>query len=306
MKNIACFDIGGTFIKYGVVSETGEILQKGKFASPKTDCKNTIPGELIKKIKEMQEEYKIHAVGISTPGNVDSKKGEIIFASDNLPGYTGAKLSESIKNATDLDCYVENDVNAAALGELWLGAGRGKDTFVCIALGTGIGGAIIINKKLYKGIGQGAGEIGHTVIDIHGEKCNCGGNGCYERYGSTSALIRKYARLANIDVSEINGEEIINRVKQGEGLAVKVYEEFINNVAIGIVNLVHLLDPGTVIIGGGISAQGKPFFDKINSRFKELVMPSYSNYTNIVQAELENDAGIIGAAYNALCMENEQ
>ncbi|MBL4936166.1 ROK family protein [Clostridium sp. YIM B02515] len=304
MKNIACFDIGGTFIKYGVVNETGKILYKGKFESPKTDCKNTIPRDLIKKIKEMQEKYEIHAVGISTPGNVDSKNGEIIFASDNLPGYTGAKLSESIKNETNLDCYVENDVNAAALGELWLGAGRGKDTFVCIALGTGIGGAIIINNKIYKGIGQGAGEIGHTTIDIHGEKCACGGTGCYERYGSTSALIRNYAALANINVSEINGEEIIDRVKKGESLAVKVYEKFINNVAIGIVNLVHLLDPGIVIIGGGISAQGKPFFDKISSRFKEMVMPSYSNYTKIVQAELRNDAGIIGAAYNALNNEN--
>lgn len=303
MRNIACFDIGGTFIKYGMVSEEGKILHKGKFESPKMDCKNTIPSKLIEKIKEMQEKYEIYAVGISTPGNVDSKKGEVIFASDNLPGYTGAKLSEKIKSETNLNCYVENDVNAAALGELWLGAGRGKDTFVCIALGTGIGGAIVINSKVYKGIGQGAGEIGHTTIDIHGEKCACGGIGCYERYGSTSSLIRNYARLANIDVSEINGEEIINRVKQGESLAVKVYEEFINNVAIGIVNLVHLLDPGTVIIGGGISAQGKPFFDKVNIRFKELVMPSYRSYTKIVQAELENDAGIIGAAYNVLCSE---
>jgi glucokinase len=304
MGNIACFDIGGTFIKYGVVSREGKILSKDKFASPKVDCRNTIPRELIKKIKEMQEEYEIDAVGISTAGNVDSKKGEIIFASDNLPGYTGTKLSENIKNEINLDCFVENDVNSAALGELWMGAGRGKDSFVCIALGSGIGGAIIINNKLYKGIGQGAGEIGHTIIDIHGERCACGGTGCLERYGSTSAFIRNYARLANVDVSGINGEEVIDKVKQGENLAISVYEDFIKSVAIGVVNLVHTLDPGTIVIGGGISALGMPFFEKINSRFRELVMPSYSSYTKIIQAELENDAGIIGACYNVLINEN--
>jgi Transcriptional regulator/sugar kinase len=299
-----CFDIGGTFIKYGVVDEEGKILNKGKFDAPKTDCKNTIPSELIRKIKKIQMEYEIYAVGICTPGNVDSKKGEIIFSSDNLPGYTGAKLSEKIKRETNLDCYVENDVNAAALGELWLGAGRGKDTLVCITLGTGIGGAIIINNKIYRGVGHGAGEIGHATIDIHGEKCACGGIGCYERYGATSSLIRNYARLANIDVSEADGEKIIELVNQGDSLAIKVYEEFIDNVVIGIVNIVHFLDPGMVIIGGGISDQGKHFFDKINCRFKEMVMPSYRNYTKIIQAELKNDAGIIGAAYNVLNNEN--
>lgn len=302
MKNIAAFDVGGTFIKYGVVDENGEILFKDKFKSPRQDCKNTVPYEIIEKIKELQKEYEIYAVGISTTGKVDSKNGEIVFASDNLPGYTGAKLSEEIKNKTGLNCIVENDVNAVALGELWKGAGKGRDTFICIALGTGIGGAIVINKKLYKGIGEGAGEIGHAVIERKGEKCQCGGEGCYERYGSTSALIRSYSKAANVDIESLSGEIIMNKITAGESLAISVYDEFLNSVVTGLANLTHILDPGLIIIGGGISSQGEPFFQEINRRFKNKVMPSYAEYTEIIQAQLENDAGIIGAAYSATHM----
>lgn len=304
MVNIASFDIGGTFIKYGIINENGEILFKSKFKSPKQDCKNTIPNELIVKIRELQNKFIIHSVGISTTGKIDSKKGEIVFASNNLPGYTGAKLSETIKRETGLNCFVENDVNAVALGELWKGAGKGKENFFCMALGTGIGGAIIINNKLYKGIGEGAGEVGHTVIELNGEKCGCGGYGCCERYASTSALIRRYADKAGINEQDIDGETLINKVKAGEALAINVYNDFLDTVAICLVNITHFLDPGLIIVGGGISAQGKPFFDEVSKRFKEKVMPSYAEYTEIAQAKLENDAGIIGAAYNALVLQN--
>lgn len=160
MGNIACFDVGGTFVKCGVVNELGKMILKDKFKSTTEDWKITLPKLIIKKIHEFEKEYVLEAVGISTTGNVDTKKGEIIFASENTPGYTGARLSETIKNETGLNCFVENDVNAVALGELWQGAGKDLDTFVCVALGTGIGGAIVINKKLYKGVGEGAGLLG--------------------------------------------------------------------------------------------------------------------------------------------------
>lgn len=297
MKNIACFDIGGTYIKYGVVQETGEILYKDKFKTPKNDCRNTVPYELANKIRELEENYTIDVVGISTTGKINSNKGEVIFSSENMPGYTGAKLSESLKKETGLDCYVENDVNAIALGELWQGAGRGKDNFCCIALGTGIGGAIVINRKLYKGFGEGAGEVGHMIINVNGEHCNCGNDGCYERYGSTSALIRNYAKIKN---NTLSGEEIMEHVKKGDSEAIKVYDDLLNNIVVGLVNVTHILDPGLIIIGGGISAQGKLFFDEINRKFLEKVMPSYGEYTKIVSAELENHAGLLGAGYVAM------
>lgn len=300
MPNIACFDVGGTFIKCGIVNEQGEIKVKDKFKSPTDDWKNTLPGLIIRQIDEFKKQYELESVGISTTGTVDTKKGTIIFASDNTPGYTGTNLSETIKKKTGLNCFVENDVNAVALGELWRGAGKDLDMFVCVALGTGIGGAIIINKKLYKGMREGAGELGHMVINRYGEKCKCGSAGCYERYGATSALVRNYAEIKNLRVEDVSGDHIIKKVKEGDLVAIKVYDDFLNAVVTGLVNITHILDPGIIIVGGGISAQGKTLFNEINKRFKQAVMPSYGEYTRIVQAKLENDAGLLGACYAAL------
>lgn len=303
MKNIACFDVGGTFIKYAVINSAGEILFKDKFVSPKENCKDTIPQIIIEKTKELQNNFKIDAMGISTAGQVDSAKGEIVFASGNLPGYTGAKLSEVIGKELNINVYVENDVNAAALGELWKGAAEGKDNFVCITLGTGVGGAIVIDRKLYKGIGGGAGELGHMITIEDGDKCNCGCVGCYERYASTSAFVRAYIREANLneeDAKEVSGETIMQKVHAGEELACKVYDKFLNHVVTGLVSITHILDPGVIVVGGGISAQGEEFFKELNLRFKNIAMKSYAEHTDIVQAKLQNDAGIYGACYIAL------
>lgn len=303
MRSIACFDIGGTFIKYALIDEEGHILFKDKFPSPRENCKETIPRVLIEKIKELKERYKLHAVGISTAGQVDSEKGEIIFATDNLPGYTGAKLSENILKGTGLIAKVENDVNAAALGEMWKGSGKDLDTFFCMTLGTGIGGAIIINRKLYKGVGKSAGEVGHIVINEGGELCTCGGQGCYERYASTSALIREYIKRTKelgLSPKHIDGEAFMKKVHEGEALAKEVYGEFINHIVTGIATITHLLDPGIIIVGGGISAQGDEFFKDLNEKLKNRVMKSYGKYTKIIPAELQNDAGIYGACFIAL------
>lgn len=194
MKNFSCFDIGGTFIKYGIVREDGVILTNGKFKTPNSNCCINIPKILIEYINKIRKSYSIESVGISTAGQVDSIKGEIIYATDNLPNYTGTKLSKIIENETGLKCSVENDVNAAALGEMWKGAGVNKKNFVCITLGTGIGGALIIGGRLYRGTSGIAGEIGHIIINEGGEKCTCGGRGCFERYASTSTLVRNYKK----------------------------------------------------------------------------------------------------------------
>ncbi len=303
MKNIACFDVGGTFIKYALINSEGEIILKDKYPSPRENCKVNIPKTMVEKVKEMQESYEIHGVGISTAGQVDSEKGEIVFATENLPGYTGAKLAEYINKELGLKAFVENDVNAAALGEMWKGAAQGKKSFVCITLGTGIGGAIVADGKLFKGISGSAGEVGHMIVNERGEKCNCGMEGCYERYASTSALIRQYeaaCKEEGIEYSDINGEKIMELVHKGDVLANKVYEEFLYHVVTGLVSITHILDPGTIVIGGGISAQGESFFQAINKRFKERAMKSYSDHTEIIQAVLKNDAGIYGAAYFAL------
>ncbi|MGF7060899.1 ROK family protein [Brassicibacter mesophilus] len=300
MRNIACFDVGGTFVKYGLLKENGNIIFKSKFPSPTENCKKNIPFKIVEQIERMSNKYSIDSVGISTTGKVDSKNGEIIFSSDNLPDYTGAKLSRDIEKLTGLDCSVENDVNAAALGESWKGAGKNVDTFVCITFGTGIGGAIIMDGELYKGIKNGAGEIGHMIINEGGERCSCGGSGCYERYASTAALVRQYESLAKLPRGSVNGKIIFDKVKNGDELALDIYNKFLSHIVTGLVNITHLLDPGLIVVGGGISEVGSPFFRRLNEMFAKKVMPSYGEHTEIVQADLGNDAGLVGACYIAL------
>lgn len=299
MVNTACFDVGGTFIKYGVVQSDGRVVFKDKIPSPDNQCKEKIPEILIERTLQLRKDYGISSVGVSTAGQVDSEKGLILFASENLPDYTGTRLSYEIKRGTGMECYVENDVNAAALGELWMGAGAGADDFLCLTLGTGIGGAIIINRKLYKGIKGSAGEFGHIIINEDGRECNCGMKGCYERYASTAALIRTYAQAIGKSAKDISGEMIIEKVKSNDTIAKKVYNEFLDHVVTGLVNITHIFDTGLIIIGGGISSQGDQFFEEINKRFQKKAMPSYSEHTRIVQAKLVNDAGLIGACYIA-------
>ncbi|WP_432663473.1 ROK family protein [Wukongibacter baidiensis] len=300
MKSVACFDVGGTFIKCGVVDERGEILLKSKIKTPKENCKDTIPKIMVEKINEFSKKYQIKSVGISTAGKVDSEKGEIVFSSDNLPGYTGAKLSEKIKKQTGLDCFVENDVNAAALAESWMGAAKGLKTFFCLTLGTGVGGAIVINGELYKGVMGGSGEIGHMIINEQGESCSCGSKGCFERYSATSALIRGYSRISGIPKEDITGREVFDRIMSCDKLAIKSYKEFLDHLVTGLVNITHIFDPGLIVVGGGISDQGEPFFKDLNELFKRRVMPSYGEYTRVVKAELGNDAGLLGACYVAI------
>lgn len=297
MKNIACFDIGGTFIKYAIINSNGEIILKNKIPTPDNDCKNTIPNLIIQRTKLMREDYEIHGIGISTAGIVDPESGLITLA-PNLQGYDGANMIEDIQTGTGLKVAIENDVNAAAIGEMWKGSAKGRNTFVCITIGTGVGSGIVINGKVIKGANGAAGELGHIIINEDGEKCNCGKIGCYERYASTSAFIRNY--LQGVKDESITGEEIMNRVDRGEPWAIEVYNKFLDNITTGIVSLVHLLDPGLIVIGGGISAQGERFFKEIRNRFSERALSIYTKNTQIVQAELINDAGIYGAAYLAL------
>ncbi|MBL4937147.1 ROK family protein [Clostridium sp. YIM B02515] len=302
IKNVLCFDIGGTFIKYGVVTEGGRILYKDKTATPRAKCRINIPIKLSEITNVLKDKFNLEFVGICTAGQVDIDKGEVIAGGVNFEDYSGAKLSEDIYKSTGLKAFVENDVNAAALGELWMGGGKEIDSFVCITLGTGIGGAIVIDRKLYRGFGGYAGEVGHMTINLKGEECNCGFIGCFERYASTSALVKKYIEASGVSNSQkeelkTNGEEVMKKVKEGDAAACTVYREYLAALVAGLVNLTHILDPGCILIGGGISAQGDLFFEEVNRLFQEKVMKPYGSYTRIIKADLDNDAGLLGAAY---------
>lgn len=302
------FDIGGTFIKYAIIDNKGMIYKKDKINTPSYPAKETIPNTLIDIFNKLKSEFNIDCIGVSTAGQVDVDKCEIKYATNSIPGYIGTNFRECIRKRFNIPVFADNDVNSAAIGEMWLGNGRGVKNFLCMTLGTGVGGAIIIDNKLHRGNNYSAGEIGHFIIFPNGYKCSCGLNGCYERYASTSALIRIYKEELiknNLPCNDTyTGEYIVDLYYKGDSIASLVYDKFLDYISYGISNLIRILDIGLVLIGGGISEQGDPFFSEINKRFKKYVIDVYKDGTIIKQAALKNDAGVIGAAYNSFLYIN--
>ncbi|HBM14967.1 MAG TPA: ROK family protein [Lentisphaeria bacterium] len=293
--NFLSFDIGGTSIKYGVVDSKGLIIQKDSVKTPGADCKNAIPEIIINIFQELSREYKIEAIGISTAGLIDSEKG-IVTLSANLPGYTGCKLKEKIEAKTGVQVFVENDANCAALGEMWKGAAKNNKFIIFLTLGTGVGGACILNGKLYKGFHGFAGEFARVSAAsgiLEGKQRD---EVIYDKTASTSSLVNRYKKLTD---QSIDGLELMTRVKAKEESALIVYDDFINSLCNGLDTIVSLFDPEVVVIGGGISAQGDFFFSHLNKVFQVYIPKGYEDVI-IKKALLENDAGIFGAAYVCL------
>ncbi|MEH7481285.1 ROK family protein [Neobacillus drentensis] len=302
MSNIVCFDIGGTFIKYGLLSNEGHLLLKDKVATPKSNIQHLLPELLCEKVKDFQKNYPISGIGISSCGLVDHEKGEILF-SNNIQGYSGMKLSEILSHKLELPVSVENDVKSACLGEMWKGAIQGKRNVVFLTLGTGIGSTIIIDGKIVSGSMKLAGELGHTVIEMDGRPCNCGRKGCYERYAATSALVIDYIKEKKKNgevVERISGEEIMLLALNQDPTALIVYKRFIHYISAGLANITHLLNPEAIIIGGGIADQAEQFIQDINNELKKEIMDIYDKGSIVYSAALGNDAGLYGSGYIVL------
>ena len=284
---IIALDIGGTAIKVGLFNAQQELLHfhvhphDGRLGGT----------SLIQKVSKIIEGYSdFRAICISTSGQVDSETGTIIFANDNIPGYTNTNLKQLFAQQFHVPVYVENDVNCAALGENYFGAGKAYDDFICVTYGTGIGGAIILQNTLYKGANGVAGEFGHLLTHYDGLPCNCGRKGCYESYASTTALIKAAMQL---DPSYYNGFKVFELYEKKQANIVSLVNHWINEIAIGLISIIHIFNPPAIVIGGGIMEQ-QLLVDCVASRVNELIMKSFSS-VKIVKAELGNKAGIYGA-----------
>lgn len=285
---ILSFDIGGTAIKYGILNENGEILELRETTTEANQGGRAVMDKVLSIINEYKD---LDRIAISTAGQVNNNSGEIIFASKNIPGWLGMKVKEEIETRYNIKTFVENDVNSAALGEAYLGAGRGYDKFLCLAYGTGVGGAIIYNNAIYRDLGYSSGEFGHMVTHAEGEICNCGLKGCYERYASTSALVRSIKRELNLQ-EDINGRLILNRAKEGDSSYIAAVNRWLDEVLIGLVNLIHIFNPKLIILGGGIMEDSYAL-DYINSNINERILPSFHG-VKIKGAELGNKAALVG------------
>lgn len=291
MKNIG-IDIGGTFIKAAVVQEDGTLSEPVKEPTPKSGAE--LPEFVCGMIEKILHEggiplEEIGSIGIGAPGICDSKKGVIVNC-PNIPFCENIPICEHVKERIGVKTYLDNDANCAALGE-YMAQGSGCDGFVFITLGTGVGGGIILNGKLLRGVNSAAGEIGHMVIQQDGEECNCGRRGCWERYASVSALVRQ-AKAAGM-TGEVSGRSVFEEREKGSKTACAVVDRWLRYVAEGICDTVNIFQPDIIVIGGGISREGDIILKPIEEYVRKNSM--IGEKTKIMISSFFNAAGVIGA-----------
>ena len=296
MMYYICIDIGGTSIKYGVLSDEGEIFIDGTVSTKVTEKENFILSDVKKLVRNILDEYRnyeIKGICVSTAGVVNPEKGEIAYAGPTIPKYTGTKIKEELEKEFLISCEVENDVNCAGLGEYWKGAGKGSKSMVCLTIGTGIGGSVILDGKLLNGIGYTAGEIGY--MDVNGSYIQ---NIASSRYLVEKVQKEKVEKEGITDA--ITGVDIFELAKKGDEICIAGINEIISNLAVGVRNIIYLLNPEVIVIGGGITAQKEYLEEKIRKEVNDGMISDMFRKTRIELAQQGNQAGLLGALYNFL------
>ncbi|GAA0593537.1 ROK family protein [Virgibacillus siamensis] len=290
---IAVFDIGGTSIKYGIVNNKGEIFHSDSIATEAQHGGEAVINKLLKKCDELREHYTVDGVSISSAGQIDNVNGRVVFATDNIPHFSGLPIQGMVHHHTNLPVKVENDVNCTALGEYWKGAAKGADDFLCVTIGTGIGGALFLDGKLYTGHNYSAGEIGHINLYPHGKACTCGNDGCFEKYASSSALEEMIVSRLGYSLEL---RKFFEMLSFGDVRCSEIFARWIDDLTTGLQSLVHIFNPELIVIGGGISAQGQFLLQAIDSALKTKLMPNHRKSLTVKLAQNENKANLLGAA----------
>lgn len=300
-------DIGGTKIAAGVVDEDGAILETVKVPTPPTP--EGVVDAIAAAVRDVSTQHTVEAVGIGAAGYVDDKRATVLFA-PNI-NWRHEPLKDKVEQRVGLPVVVENDANAAAWGEYRFGAGQGHDDVICITLGTGLGGGIIIGNKLRRGRFGVAGEFGHIRMVPDGLLCGCGSQGCWEQYASGRALVR-YAKQRAVAQPEnaalllslgdgtpdgIEGQHISAAARGGDKVAVDSFRELARWAGAGLADLASLFDPSAFIVGGGVSDEGELVLEPIRKSFRRwLVGGQYRPHAQVLAAQLGGKAGLVGAA----------
>ena len=299
-------DVGGTNLVAAKVNESGDILNKVSIPVNRTASAEVLCETLIDLAQQAANGENIDAVGVGFPGLVDNASGTVL-QTPNMP-FRNTPFRTIFQEKWNVPVYLGNDANCAAIGEYWAGAAKGRETAMMITLGTGIGGGLVIGGKLYAGFAGGGMEVGHMVIDPTGPTCGCGRKGCFEQFASATALIRdakeqmknhKGSRLWNAccgRIEDLQGIHVFQAADSGDPTAQKVLDTFIDHLAIGLANLINILQPEAICLGGGISnAQDDLFLDPLRVQVKKYIFDKNAPLT-LERAKLGNDAGLVGAA----------
>ena len=304
-------DVGGTTAKAGVVDEEGKILAKSVCKTGKERAFEDIAADMAELCRRVVRESghemaDIAAVGVGIPGEQDPKSGLVAFC-NNL-GWVNVPLMQRLREALGLSVYVDNDANVAALAESAFGASRDVKSSILVTLGTGVGGGIVENRRVRTGAHGVGGEIGHMVVVVDGEKCNCGHRGCWEKYASATAIIRMgralmeekpdcaLARQLGGDAAQLNAKAVLDLAKAGDADCMGIFETYVKYLCVGLANLINIYDPDMIVLGGGVAYAGDFLLDAVRAALGDYVYCPALSWARVELARMGNDAGIIGAA----------
>jgi glucokinase len=279
-------DLGGTAIKLGRFNQDGSCLQSLTVATPQPATPEAVLAKIVDAIAQIDPENQTVAIGVGTPGPTDAT-GRIALVAINLAGWQDVPLADWLETKTGKPTILANDANCAGLGEAWLGAGRQFQNLILLTLGTGVGGAIILDGKLFVGHQGAAGELGLITLNPDGPMCNSGNQGSLEQYASVTAIRRRTGK---------EPVELGTLAQEGDAEALTFWQEYGKDLGIGLTSLIYVLTPQAIIIGGGVSASFEFFLPAVTKEIEQRVIPTSRVGLKILPAELGNSAGMVGAA----------
>ncbi len=305
-------DLGGTFIKFAAIDDQRNVTSTLELPTPQAGNPDAVIGQMLAGARQLIDTESIdfdqvEAVGIGAPGPLEISAG-ITHAMPNIPGMERVPLGDLISSQLKKKVFLENDANAAAFGEYLLGAGRGTDSMVLLTLGTGIGGGIILDGKVFHGSHEMGAELGHMIVDPQGRRCPCGQRGCLEQYCSASnlsAAAQKIISSGDVESSlkqilaskgSLDARDVNAAAKAGDAVAAEIWDQAAMYLAIGCVNICRIIDPDRIVLAGGMASAGEDILGPVNAHFTSLRWRLTDQKTPIMLAALGSNAGVIGAA----------
>jgi glucokinase len=318
---VVAIDLGGTKTIAAIVSHPPEIVAKDYFFTLADEGVEAVTGRVFSAVDRLLsaeniDPSQLRSVVIAAAGAIDLERG-LVTSSPNLPGWRDVPLRDIISKRYKVNTLLINDADAEALGEHQFGAGKGVSNLILVTIGTGIGGGIIINDRLYTGASGSAGEIGHTTVDVNGPKCSCGNTGCWEMLASGRAMAREakarirsgeksvLSEMVKGDIEEITTEKIGAAARQGDVLALEVISRAANYLGIGMVNLVNTFNPQMIIVGGGVAKMGELLLEPARQVVRERAFRLAAEVVRIVPTQLGDDGGVLGGAVFAYSLTGD-
>ncbi len=296
-KLLAAIDLGGTNLKLGLLDQKLRFIDRKVLDTQSFTTKERLIDGVVSSVNSLLEQRRlvksrIAGLGLGLPGPIDCIRGVVHFF-PNIPGWKEVNLKKILEKRLGLKVHLDNDANLMALAEYRMGAAAGASNAVCLTLGTGVGGGLVLGGRLYRGSAYAAGEIGHMPVNEKGPRCNCGGIACLEAYVGNRRLLAKALKLFS---GSVTLESLSRMARAGNARARSLWNDAGEKIGIALVSIVNLLNPDVIVIGGGVANAGQVLFSRIRSTVISRAMPLQARHVKIVKAKLGKDAGLIGAA----------